>query len=464
MVIFPHRHPKFGSGYTEKHIHTREHWDGVPQPPLKMALAYADLGFQSRKRWLILDEVSSDQFDAAGGPEASCEGIGVTIIDQTPNPGPTEAPSEHDLLRTVYCILGIPIDAIKLAAVVHRMASAATNRAAFLISTPNLHFLVSSLSDPEFRESVLNSDLCPPDGAPIVWIARLLGLPIKERAAGSDLLDHLRAPGTGTHRLTVFLFGGAQGVAAAAAQTLNAERDGLICTGAMDPGFGEVSELSQDHIIDRINSSNADFLAVSLGAKKGQLWLLRNHDRLTIPLRAHLGAAISFQAGTVKRAPEKMRALGFEWLWRIKEEPHLWRRYWNDGSVLLRLLFTRVLPLAIETRWHKLRSKHRQQDLLIKTTEADQSLIISLWGNATERNIDKAVSCFRKALAGKHEVIINLSDTRLIDARFFGLLLMLRKQLKARGARLAFTGVSRMMKRMFRFNELEFLLIPNMGP
>ena len=86
----------------------------------------------------------------------------------------------------------------------------------------------------------------------------------------------------------------------------------------------------------------ADFLAVSLGAKKGQLWLHRNHQRLTVPVRAHLGVTVNFQAGTVKRAPPRLRAWGLEWLWRIKEEPHLWRRYAHDGWVLLGLIFTRV--------------------------------------------------------------------------------------------------------------------------
>jgi N-acetylglucosaminyldiphosphoundecaprenol N-acetyl-beta-D-mannosaminyltransferase len=75
----------------------------------------------------------------------------------------------------VYCILGIPIDAINLATVVHQIEIAAAEHTPLLISTPNLNFLVSSLSDPEFRESLLESDLCPPDGAPIVLIARLLG-------------------------------------------------------------------------------------------------------------------------------------------------------------------------------------------------------------------------------------------------------------------------------------------------
>ncbi len=63
-------------------------------------------------------------------------------------------------------------------------------------------------------------------------------------------------------------------------------------------------------------------------------------------------------------------------------------------------------------------------------------------------------------MAGKQDIIIDLSTTRMIDARFFGLLLMLRKELKSRGASLTFTGVSRAMQRIFRCSELEFLLSP----
>jgi N-acetylglucosaminyldiphosphoundecaprenol N-acetyl-beta-D-mannosaminyltransferase len=284
----------------------------------------------------------------------------------------TDATLQSDLARSVYCVLGIPIDAINMSAVVRRVEEAAANRTTFLISTPNLNFLVGSPSDPEFRESLLDSDLCPPDGAPIVWIARLLGLPIKERAAGSDQLK----AGTRRRRLTIFLFGGAKGVAAAAARTLNAEPGGLNCVGTMDPGFCEVSEMSQDHVIDAINSSGADLLSVSLGAKKGQLWLHRNHHRLTIPVRAHLGAAINFQAGIIKRAPAMMRAWGLEWLWRIKEEHHLLKRYLNDGFALLRLLLTRILPLAVLTRWHRFRHNKKSEDLLIKVTTINRSLSV----------------------------------------------------------------------------------------
>jgi N-acetylglucosaminyldiphosphoundecaprenol N-acetyl-beta-D-mannosaminyltransferase len=310
----------------------------------------------------------------------------------------------------------------------------------------------------EFKESLLESDLCPPDGAPIVWIARLLGLPIRERAAGADLLDRLQDPSDGTRRLTAYLFGGAKGVAAAAAEKLNARSSRLACVGAMDPGFGDAEELSQDHIIDTVNRSRADFLVVSLGSKKGQLWLRRNHHRLTIPVRSHLGSAISYQAGTLKRAPQIVRAFGFEWLWRIKVERYLWKRYWNDGLVLLRLLLTRVLPLAIITRWQRFRSDRRSENLVVETGYADQLILINLRGAALERHLPTALPHFQEVLARNESVVIDLSGTHQIDARFLGLLLVFRKELKSRGAELRFIGASRTIARIFRLNALGFLL------
>ncbi len=370
------------------------------------------------------------------------------------------ATTYDDLSREVYCILGMPIDAIEMPAVVHSIEAAAANAAPFVISTPNLNFLVNSQTDAEFRESLLLSDLCPADGMPIVWIARLIGTPIKSRVAGSDIFEALRLPRNSGQPLKIFIFGATEPVAAAAAQRLNCGPVGLRCVGWICPGFGNVDELSQDRFFDQMNSSNADLLIAALGAKKGQLWLQRNHRRLRIPIRAHLGAVINFQAGTVKRAPHLMQKFGLEWLWRIKEEPNLWRRYWHDGGVLLRLLLTGVLPLAVGARWLRLRAARGRHDFVIVTAQNELMVTLRLSGYATASQVPKAIACFRDALASRKQVVVDFSETRAADARFFGLLLMLRKQLKGRGAAPQFVGISPRLQRQFRLNGLGYLLSP----
>jgi N-acetylglucosaminyldiphosphoundecaprenol N-acetyl-beta-D-mannosaminyltransferase len=369
------------------------------------------------------------------------------------------APGIHDdLSREVHCVLGIPIDAIEMPAVLRSIDAAAAAAAPFLISTSNLNFLVNSQTDSEFRESLLLSDLCPPDGMPIVWIAWLLGIPIKKRAAGSDFFEELKSRPSFGRPLKIFLFGSTEQVAAEACNRLNSDAAGLKCVGWLCPGFGDMDELSQDHFIDQINASNADFLVAALGAKKGQLWLRRNHRRLKIPIRAHLGAVINFQAGIVRRAPLAVRRLSLEWLWRIKEEPSLFGRYWHDGGVLIRLLLTRVLPLAAGARWRQLRAERGRHDFVIVPVHHDQRVTLRISGDATASQLPRAIAAFRDAVGCQKPIEVDLSGTRAVDARFFGLFLMLRKQLRARETGLRFVGVSPALERLFRLNGIGYLL------
>jgi len=363
-----------------------------------------------------------------------------------------------DLAREVYGILGIPVDATDMTAVLRRIETAAADRLPCLISTANLNFLVTSGIDAEFRESLLRSDLCTADGMPIVWIARLLGVPIRERIAGADIFEELKSARSLSRRLSVYLFGGANDAAEAAGRKLNEESSAIVCAGSYYPGFGTVDEMSTDVVLNTVNASNADILAAALGAKKGQAWLLSVHDRLGIPVRVHLGATINFQAGTVKRAPLRMRRWGLEWLWRIKEEPRLWKRYRDDGAILLQLMLTRVLPLIFLANWYRLRWSGEETDLVVDRAEGHKSVILSIRGVAAARSLGTAASCFQDAVRAAKHIVINFTDTRFVDARFLGLLLMLNKELKKQQLSLRFTGVSPGIARIFRLNGFEFLL------
>jgi N-acetylglucosaminyldiphosphoundecaprenol N-acetyl-beta-D-mannosaminyltransferase len=379
---------------------------------------------------------------------APSTGLSQQIFAEPTYPG-------DDLSREVFGVMGLPLDALDLDGLLERIDSAVVARAPFLLSTPNVNFLMMSRSNKVFRESLLISDLCPIDGMPLVWMARSMGLPLRERLSGSDIFDALRSRSSLGRRLKVFMFGGADGVADKLRETLNQQSGGLTCVGTLNPGFGSIEEMSTDPILDSINASEADLLTVFMSAEKAQGWLLRNHNRLTIPFRAQFGATINLQAGSVKRAPAFVQRLGFEWLWRIKEEPYLWRRYWKDGLGLLKLSLTCLLPLLMGNLRQRSRLTER---LKIQRKEDAQSVWIKLSGSAIASQTDAAINCFRNALESRKAIEIEMSAIRHIDPRFFGLLLMLRKQSKRNGSGLTLINPTAQIRKSFRLNGFEFLL------
>jgi N-acetylglucosaminyldiphosphoundecaprenol N-acetyl-beta-D-mannosaminyltransferase len=385
-----------------------------------------------------------------------CDSKAYSVAEMKP-------PPRDELSRQVFGVLGIPVDAMGREPSLRALEAAIEKKEVFLLSTPNVNFLVSSRVERQFRETLLMSDLCVVDGMPIAWIARLLGVPIKERVTGADLFDALKFDGRSGRPFRVFLFGGADDVAARVGQTLNAQSCGLKCVGTLNPGIGTVDEMSSEKIIAAINASGADILAVFLSAKKAQSWLLQNHDRLKIPVRAQFGATINFEAGTINRAPLIVQSAGLEWLWRVKEEPYLWRRYWADGKSLLRLLLNGALPLAVDSLWTRLRSTRTGEGLRIELSEDDDKVVVHLSGLAIAAHIDNAISAFRKALGREKAIDVDVSGIRMLDPRFFGLLLMVRKQLRRRGQDLRFIRPSAAIIRVFRWNGFEFLLSNEIG-
>ena len=367
---------------------------------------------------------------------------------------------DDDLSRTVYPILGVPIDAVDMAATVRKIEAAAAAKTPFLISTVNLNFLVASQDDEDFRASLLSSDLCVADGMPLLWIARLLGIPLKHRLTGSDVFEALKRPADEkAGPLSIFWFGGQEGAAEQACQRINAEAGRLTCAGALCPGFGSVEEMSSQSYIDAINASNADFLVVALGARKGQAWLRHNHARLQIPVRSHLGATINFQAGTLRRAPIAWQRLGLEWLWRIKEEPQLASRYWHDGVALLRLLATRVLPLAVFLRWN--RFSHAGEGLICEHQREKSATRLIISGRMSDKDGDVLRSALRRAIEDRKAVILDLAGLRSANPLFFGMVLMLRRQLRAAELDLRIENPSGTLEREIRLGSFAPFLFPN---
>jgi N-acetylglucosaminyldiphosphoundecaprenol N-acetyl-beta-D-mannosaminyltransferase len=201
-----------------------------------------------------------------------------------------------------YWLLGLPFDAVDMEGAVRRIRSAATSRQRMVFVTPNVNFISLADGDAAFRQTILHSQLSLVDGMPLVWLGRQLGIPFPERVAGSSLLERLARERVAAP-LRVYFFGGEPGASELAARHIQEFGPGLVAVGHCDPGFGSIDSMSTPAIRAQINGSGADLLILSLGAKKGHQWIARNQAGLDVPVITHLGAAVNFIAGTVRRAP-----------------------------------------------------------------------------------------------------------------------------------------------------------------
>lgn len=367
-------------------------------------------------------------------------------------PATGSPPSVTDFTRPVYCVLGLPFDAVDTGQTVDLLLSCARDAERCFFSTPNLNFLITSLDDATFRDSVMRSSLSLADGMPIVWLATLLGLPITTRVAGATVFERLRAQQA--MPLKVYFFGGPDGVAQQAADVLNARPGGMRCVGAYSPGFGTLADMSTPAIIEHINASDADLLVVALGAKRGQTWIEHNLDALQTPLVSHLGAVVNFVAGTVSRAPSGVGKLGMEWLWRIKEEPALWRRYWRDGVALLRLLTTSALPAALDAR----RIRAATAAPVLSEQDHGQHYALTLGGAWHDARLEALREALTRAVARRREIRIELQPDCTLDSAALGLLLLLYGHQSKVGAALAVHASGATMRRTMRLQNIEFLL------
>jgi N-acetylglucosaminyldiphosphoundecaprenol N-acetyl-beta-D-mannosaminyltransferase len=158
---------------------------------------------------------------------------------------------------------------------------------------------------------------------------------------------------------------------------------------------------------------------------EGQAWIERNRPRLTVPVVSHLGAVLNFAAGTIDRAPDWLRKSGLEWLWRIKEEPMLWRRCFRDGLVLLFLLVTRVLPYAWYLRRHQPSMGHLDA-ATIETKEERREYVVRLRGAWTEQNLAPLRDCFSMAVLIGKDIKLEIGGVTYVDSAFVGLVQLLQ--------------------------------------
>jgi len=211
------------------------------------------------------------------------------------------------------------------------------------VCVANVHTTMEGWDDPDFQRLVNDADLVTPDGMPLVWALRRLGVADATRVYGPTLTLHV-CELAAREGVPVGFYGGRPEAIERLVPTLQQRFPTLQVAFAESPPFRALTLAEDEATVGRIRASGARLLFIGLGCPKQERWMAAHRDRLPL-VQLGVGAAFDFHAGLVPQAPQALQRSGMEWAFRMAMEPRrLARRYlrhnprfvWHLGRQLLR--------------------------------------------------------------------------------------------------------------------------------
>lgn len=223
-------------------------------------------------------------------------------------------------------VIGFPVTSLSFNDQMDWMLEWATQRLSKTVCVANVHMLMEATWNKEFGSVLSNSDMVTPDGMPLVWLMSWMGHYRQDRVAGMDIILGLceRSP---NRKVSIFFLGSDASTLQKMRQRLRGEFPNLEIAGMEPLPFRPLNPQEDEDITRKINESGAGIVMVSLGCPKQEAWM-NTHKGKVNAVMIGLGGAFPVYAGVQKWAPEIVRRSGFEWLYRLIQEPgRLWKRY-----------------------------------------------------------------------------------------------------------------------------------------
>jgi N-acetylglucosaminyldiphosphoundecaprenol N-acetyl-beta-D-mannosaminyltransferase len=245
-------------------------------------------------------------------------------------------------------IFNCPIDVLTKAETV------AVVREAMQIRKPTMHValnvakLVNMRFDPILADDVKNGDLIGIDGMGIVLAARLLGIDAKERVAGIDLFEEVLAT-CATDGFRPFFLGATPEIIARAVAAVRDRYPTIEFAGYRDGYFKPNQE---NEVVEEIHNSGADCLFIGMPTPRKERFLASHRHNLGISFVMGVGGSFDVIAGHVDRAPAWVQNYGFEWLYRVYQEPRrMWWRYLRTNTIFAGMMI-RAIGERLNYRLH----------------------------------------------------------------------------------------------------------------
>lgn len=257
--------------------------------------------------------------------------------------------SDNPAQRDGKPVLEAFIDALSWDDAVRQIAAWGDAHESRYVCICNVHSVVTTTQDVEFKIAVNNADMSTPDGAPIAWALRRLGHPAQQRINGPDLMMKYLAEAERLDQ-TVFFYGSTESTLAQLRIQFAKKFPMLRVGGCYAPPFRSLSRKEDDEIVDMINASGANVVFVGLGCPKQEKWMAEHRGRVNAVMIG-VGAAFDYHAGVIRRAPVWWQQHGLEWLYRLGSEPRrLFKRYMVTNTLFVfgfvRQMVTGKVPVS----------------------------------------------------------------------------------------------------------------------
>jgi N-acetylglucosaminyldiphosphoundecaprenol N-acetyl-beta-D-mannosaminyltransferase len=244
-----------------------------------------------------------------------------------------------DALKRRYVnVLGVRVAAISMLDATEAIDRWIANRENQYVCVTGVHGIMESWRDPSLKEIHNRAGLVTPDGMPLVWLCRALGVSKVERVYGPDLMLAV-CENSVRNGYRNFFFGGASGIPEKLTTKLCDRFPGLIVAGTYSPPFRDVTSKEDAEIVEFIRETRPDIVWVGVSTPKQERWMAEHVHRFTGSLLIGVGAAFDIHSGVKPQAPAWMRRTGLEWLFRLSIEPRrLWKRYLINNPLFLLLV------------------------------------------------------------------------------------------------------------------------------
>ena len=247
-------------------------------------------------------------------------------------------------------VTGTPVTALPFEQQIDVMVNWAKQKCSKVVCVANVHMLMESRWNQGLNAVLEKADLVTPDGMPLVWVMRSMGIKTQDRVAGMDIFQEICSRAV-REDLSIYLFGSTQEVLTKMKERLEKDYPSLRIAGLESPPFRPLTETEKTEIVERINNSGAEFTFVSLGCPKQESWMKENQGKIR-SVMVGVGAVFPVYAGFKKHAPKWVRESGLEWFYRLLQEPkRLFGRYFKTIPPFVWLALQQVLSQQRKQRF-----------------------------------------------------------------------------------------------------------------